>query len=317
MQIRKLAEAFENQFFNNIQQMEALEMGVRQSMTRSTSQLSTITDGAAGQCNTFDGNQLEENGKPKRTFENMTIHRQYMEYNAIKQRVLGGVKCVKWLAVTLITIGVLLLFYLVISMFVSPITQEPASMAAVQGIVFSAESVMVDEDGDYAVYIVLFKMFSLFKTICFLVLGTYIFNFRKSIKIDTFLQTKKVSYLLMYAFLINVVLYTAAIVVYLIVVDLVPKDSSAGADSDISSDVTLVKLLTAVLILGFAGAECSLFYWTHVRVQNTTEDMLKFHDYLIQYRLTPRSRILRKHLPKMTMVLEEESCMDTSSMMMS
>ena len=65
--------------------MEALEMGVRQSMTRSTSQLSTITDGAAGQCNTFDGNQLEENGKPKRTFENMTIHRQYMEYNAIKE----------------------------------------------------------------------------------------------------------------------------------------------------------------------------------------------------------------------------------------
>ena len=46
--------------------------------------------------------------------------------------------------------------------------------------------------------------------------------------------------------------------------------------------------------------------------------MLKFHDYLIKYRLTPRSRILRKHLPKMTMVLEEqESMMDSSSIMMS
>ena len=45
--------------------------------------------------------------------------------------------------------------------------------------------------------------------------------------------------------------------------------------------------------------------------------MIKFHDYLIEYRLTPRSRILRKHLPKMEMVLEEESNMDQSSMMLS
>ena len=45
--------------------------------------------------------------------------------------------------------------------------------------------------------------------------------------------------------------------------------------------------------------------------------MIKFHDYLIEYRLTPRSRILRKHLPKMEMVMEEESNMDQSSMMLS
>ncbi len=46
--------------------------------------------------------------------------------------------------------------------------------------------------------------------------------------------------------------------------------------------------------------------------------MIEFHDYLIRYRLTPRSRILRKHLPKMTMVLEEqESMMDSSSVLMS
>ena len=42
--------------------------------------------------------------------------------------------------------------------------------------------------------------------------------------------------------------------------------------------------------------------------------MLEFHDYLIEYRLTPRSRILRKHLPQMSMVIEEESNMDQSMM---
>lgn len=45
--------------------------------------------------------------------------------------------------------------------------------------------------------------------------------------------------------------------------------------------------------------------------------MIKFHDYLIEYRLTPRSRILRKHLPKMSMVIEEESLMDQSSIYLS
>ena len=45
--------------------------------------------------------------------------------------------------------------------------------------------------------------------------------------------------------------------------------------------------------------------------------MIKFHDYLIEYRLTPRSRILRKHLPKLEMVIEEESNMDSSSIALS
>ena len=41
---------------------------------------------------------------------------------------------------------------------------------------------------------------------------------------------------------------------------------------------------------------------------------LEFHDYLINYRLTPRSRIMRKHLPKMSMVVEEESQYEGSVM---
>lgn len=59
------------------------------------------------------------------------------------------------------------------------------------------------------------------------------------------------------------------------------------------------------------------FVITYRKVKKALMIMLQFHDYLIEYRLTPRSRILRKHLPKMTMVLEEESNMDQSSIMMS
>ena len=59
------------------------------------------------------------------------------------------------------------------------------------------------------------------------------------------------------------------------------------------------------------------FFWAWRLSKNALKTILEFHDYLISYRLTPRSRILRKHLPRMTMVIEEESICDQSSMMQS
>jgi len=65
---------------------------------------------------------------------------------------------------------------------------------------------------------------------------------------------------------------------------------------------------------------CSFLYCfalINLKTKRCLATMEEYHDYLIQYRLTPRSRILRKHLPKMTMVLEEDSNYDNSSMMLS
>ena len=67
----------------------------------------------------------------------------------------------------------------------------------------------------------------------------------------------------------------------------------------------------------FYFLEMISFFVMNRKVKSSLNTMLEFHDYLIEYRLTPRSRILRKHLPKMTMVIEEESNMDQSSIMMS
>ena len=78
-----------------------------------------------------------------------------------------------------------------------------------------------------------------------------------------------------------------------------------------------VSLGCAILIqVIFYFLELLAFIVTYRKVKKSLDIMLQFHDYLIEYRLTPRSRILRKHLPKMTMVLEEESNMDQSSIMM-
>lgn len=75
--------------------------------------------------------------------------------------------------------------------------------------------------------------------------------------------------------------------------------------------------VSVVIQVIFYFGELFAFFVTYRKVKFALGIMLEFHDYLIEYRLTPRSRILRKHLPKMTMVLEEESNMDQSSIMMS
>ena len=91
-----------------------------------------------------------------------------------------------------------------------------------------------------------------------------------------------------------------------------PDDAKAMETKKIFASI----LCVIIQLAGFC-AELFIFYMMHRKCQVALGLMLRFHDYLIQYRLTPRSRILRKHLPKMAMVLEEESNMDTSSMMMS
>jgi len=74
--------------------------------------------------------------------------------------------------------------------------------------------------------------------------------------------------------------------------------------------ITTVAVELVLFLIETAG-----FIWAYWYSKKALGVMIKFHDYLITYRLTPRSRILRKHLPAMTMVIEEgESSMDQSSM---
>ena len=47
----------------------------------------------------------------------------------------------------------------------------------------------------------------------------------------------------------------------------------------------------------FYFMEMFAFFLTYLKVKKALNIMLQFHDYLIEYRLTPRSRVLRKHLP--------------------
>ena len=66
-----------------------------------------------------------------------------------------------------------------------------------------------------------------------------------------------------------------------------------------------IYILTLVLLCQTYGAQKRL-----------TVAMKALHDFLIEYRQTPRSKLLRRHLPNMTVVVEEESFMEYSEQSM-
>jgi len=59
----------------------------------------------------------DENGKPLRVFESMTIYKQYYEYNAIKETMYSQIKNVNRFANVHMVCGVIYLLFLILSCF--------------------------------------------------------------------------------------------------------------------------------------------------------------------------------------------------------
>ena len=58
------------------------------------------------------------------------------------------------------------------------------------------------------------------------------------------------------------------------------------------------------IMLVLMAVQASLFTFFFKLADGSVKQMMQFHEYLVSYRLTPRSRILRKHMPKMDAILE-------------
>lgn len=113
------------------------------------------------------------------------------------------------------------------------------------------------------------------------------------------------------------VIHSISVIFFAFQEDIVAEEGQTYDSDELKSKRKLSVILAIMIQVMFYFMEMFAFFLTYLKVKKALNIMLQFHDYLIEYRLTPRSRVLRKHLPKMTMVLEEDSNMDQSSMMMS
>jgi hypothetical protein len=67
--------------------------------------------------------------------------------------------------------------------------------------------------------------------------------------------------------------------------------------------------LGLLIAVHFAISGCTLvLFWLNLKViERTCGSSKAFHDFLIEFRQTPRSKMLRRHMPKLDAVVEENS----------
>ena len=179
-----------------------------------------------------------------------------------------------------------------------------------QAIVFKDEFKEVDPQ--YSLWImILAKLLGFTTTICFMTLGTYIVYYKAMIKVDTIVKIKGMAF---YTMIVFIIIGTSHTILSIMCAILAESDS----EMEFGKKRRTQALLSCIFEVLIQGLSFFCFFWAWTLSKRAMATIIKFHDYLVQYRLTPRSRILKKHLPKMTMVIEEgESELDKSSMMRS
>ena len=160
--------------------------------------------------------------------------------------------------------------------------------------------------GKLALFLTL-KVIEFLQVTCYIFVGSSVIYYKDSLKIDSSQALKKIAYISLIIMGILLVLNMAFFVWFTLL----------WSDYYDNSGRITLRLISLLLGLFFILFQLSLFIIFFRNTKQSLDQMLLFHDYLISYRLTPRSRIMRKHLPRMSMVIEEESNFDTSSYMQS
>ena len=201
-------------------------------------------------------------------------------------------------------IGILYLVFLTVSLFITSI-QAPLAVIMANAMMFGGESVKKDEE-DWTQ--IIFKITGFLCAISFIIMGTYIAYHKSVVKVDTLMQVQKTAQYCMVVFFSIGIFHSIFVIFFAFRQDVYA--TNLDHQDDIDKKASYAAFMSILIQLVFYTGEALAFLVTYRQISAALKKMIEFHDYLIQYRLTPRSRILRKHLPKMQMVLEEESNMD-------
>ena len=82
-------------------------------------------------------------------------------------------------------------------------------------------------------------------------------------------------------------------------------------------DMQISPYILSGFLIVIIAVQTIVFVLFYKLADQSVTQMLKFHEYLVNYRLTPRSRIMKKHMPKMEAIYEQESAFESSSVLMS
>lgn len=189
--------------------------------------------------------ELDHNGKPKRVFQNMTIHKQYFEYHEMKNLMYAQLRFVNNMGLAVMILGMAYVIYLTISLFVDNIT-APIPVIITEAIIYGSDMNELYKSDSESWTVIIYKVTGFTSAICFVLMASYIIYYKSVVKVDAMQHLQKMAIYCIYSYLVIGILHCVFVTIFVTSQTVCPITASKQdckverlADEDQSKNTTL------------------------------------------------------------------------------
>ena len=169
--------------------------------------------------------ELDDNGKPKRVFQNMTIHKQYYEYHELKDLMYAQLRFVNNMGLVVMILGMAYVIYLTISLFVDSIV-APIPVIITEAMIYGSD---MDDlyKSDYESWtIIIYKVTGFTSAICFVLMASYIIYYKSVVKVEAMQHLQKMALYCIYSYLVIGILHCIFVTIFVTSQTICPKTAT-------------------------------------------------------------------------------------------
>ena len=157
--------------------------------------------------------ELDDNGKPKRVFQNMTIHKQYFEYHEMKNLMYAQLRFVNNMGLAVMILGMAYVIYLTISLFVDNIT-APIPVIITEAIIYGSDMNELYKSDEGGWTVIIYKVTGFTSAICFVLMASYIIYYKSVVKVDAMQHLQKMAIYCIYSYLVIGILHCVFVTIF-------------------------------------------------------------------------------------------------------
>ena len=196
--------------------------------------------------------ELDHNGKPKRVFQNMTIHKQYYEYHELKDLMYAQLRFVNNMGLAVMILGMAYVIYLTISLFVDSIV-APIPVIITEAMIYGSDMNELYKSDNESWTIIIYKVTGFTSAICFVMMASYIIYYKSVVKVDAMQHLQKMSVYCIYSYLAIGILHCVFVTIFVTSQTICPKTATKKdckverLDDDDQAKNTALEVISIIL----------------------------------------------------------------------
>lgn len=196
--------------------------------------------------------ELDHNGKPKRVFQNMTIHKQYYEYHELKDLMYAQLRFVNNMGLAVMILGMAYVIYLTISLFVDSIV-APIPVIITEAMIYGSDMNELYKSDNESWTIIIYKVTGFTSAICFVIMASYIIYYKSVVKVDAMQHLQKMSVYCIYSYLAIGILHCVFVTIFVTSQTICPKTATKKdckverLDDDDQAKNTALEVISIIL----------------------------------------------------------------------